>query len=222
LTRSNWSAGWATRCTVILNIVVRERFDNPTVTYKHSVTSVEVDEVLADPDNRSRDSSSASGLNSGSVAANLTPLNTITAKEPPTVLSAKTPAAEFPEKVESVAVAVTPDLACIPFTLPLSPTLSSVTLAGVAAAATAFTPSSRVVSNYTVSYVQLEAIGIGGGDAVTREPKDYAVFDIDGFGLDNVYSLYPVTKSVNGNTANCDHVGTCGIYDDARSQGSKD
>jgi hypothetical protein len=96
------------------------------------------------------------------------------------VLSAKTPAAEFPEKVESVAVAVTPDLACIPFTLPLSPTLSSVTLAGVAAAATAFTPSSRVVSNYTVSYVQLEAIGIGGGDAVTREPKDYAVFDIDG------------------------------------------
>src|ERR1043166_1067334 len=87
----------------------------------------------------------------------------MTGNDPPTVLSAKTQAAELPEKLHSSAVTVTPDLACMPLVLPLRLTLANVTLAAPAAAAVILIPSpvlSRITEFLTFNFKPLLSVEV--------------------------------------------------------------
>src|SRR6185436_2037963 len=81
----------------------------------------------------------------------------------------------------------------------------------------------RVVSDDRVSDIQIQIVGLIDGDSVSGiEPEDHTVFHVNGLGLKDVYSVYPVAESVDGESSNGDYVSGCGIDDDPVHQGGKD
>jgi hypothetical protein len=55
-----------------------------------------------------------------------------------------------------------------------------------------------VVSDNSVSDIELQIVSFIYGDAIARaEPEDHAVFYVNCLGLENVYSIYAVTESVD-------------------------
>src|ERR1700692_3369030 len=67
---------------------------------------------------------------------------------------------------------------------------------------------SRVISDDSVSYVQVKAIGVSRVNAISCKPEDHAIFDVDGLGLEKVYSLNAIAGAINGDPAECDHICT--------------
>ena len=59
----------------------------------------------------------------------------------------------------------------------------------------------RVVPDDGVPHVQIQSVGVIRRNTVARvEPEDYAVFNIHGLGLKDVYAAYAITEPVNGNS----------------------
>src|SRR4051812_14990921 len=73
---------------------------------------------------------------------------------------------------------------------------------------------SSIIADDGVFNVDLEAIVIGGRNAIPGKPEDHAVFDVHGFGLENVHSLDAITEAVYGNASDGDYVSSGSIDDD--------
>jgi len=81
----------------------------------------------------------------------------------------------------------------------------------------------RVVTDDRVPHIQRKIVGFIDRDSVTSiEPEDDAVLHVNGLGLEDVYSVYAITESVNGYTANRDYVSRGCVDDDTIDEGGKD
>jgi hypothetical protein len=73
-----------------------------------------------------------------------------------------------------------------------------------------------VVTNDSVSDVELQAIVVSRGNAISGKAEDNAILDVYRFGLKNVYPSNPVAEAINRNTPNCDYVSGGCVDDNAR------
>src|ERR1044072_1968409 len=80
-----------------------------------------------------------------------------------------------------------------------------------------------IVSDDGVGDVQVQVTGFVNGNTVTGiEPEDDAVLHVNGLGLEDVYSAYAITESVNGYTSYRDYVSSGCVDDDTVDERSKD